>query len=53
VILPAAAFLTWQGKSFEGAGIKPDVWVDWSPEAFRDGRDNQLEKAIEIAKALP
>ena len=53
VILPAAAFLTWQGKSFEGAGIKPDVWVDWSPEAFRHGRDNQLEKSIEIAKALP
>jgi carboxyl-terminal processing protease len=53
VILPAAAFLTWQGNSFEGQGIKPDVSVDWSPEAYGDGRDNQLEKAIELAKELP
>jgi carboxyl-terminal processing protease len=53
VILPGAAFLTWRGDSFEGRGIKPEIWVDWSPEAFQNGRDNQLEKAIEIAKALP
>ena len=53
VILPAAAFLTWQGTSFEGQGIKPDILVDWSPEAFREGKDNQLEEALGIAKALP
>jgi C-terminal processing protease CtpA/Prc len=53
VILPAAAFLTWEGNSYEGHGIKPDVSVDWSPEAYREGRDNQLEKAIELAKELP
>jgi len=53
VILPGAAFLSWQGKSFEGQGIQPDTRVDWSPEAHRNGQDNQLEKAIEIVKELP
>ena len=53
VILPGAAFLSWQGKSFEGQGITPDTRVDWSPEDHRDGKDNQLEKAIEIVKTLP
>jgi carboxyl-terminal processing protease len=52
VILPKAAFYTWQGKSYEGRGITPDVPVAWSPEAARQGKDNQLEKAIEMAKAL-
>jgi carboxyl-terminal processing protease len=52
VILPKAAFYTWQGKSYEGHGITPDVPVAWSPEAAREGKDNQLETAIEMAKAL-
>lgn len=52
VVLPAAAFFTWQGKSFEGQGITPDVLVDWSPEAVQEGRDSQLEKAIEVVKSL-
>ena len=47
VILPGAAYFTWQGKSFEGQGITPDIGVEWSPAAGREGRDNQLEKAIE------
>lgn len=52
VILPAAAFLTWKGASFEGEGVKPEVGVDWSPEAFRGGTDNQLDKAIQVVKGL-
>jgi carboxyl-terminal processing protease len=52
VILPKAAFYTWQGKSYEGRGVTPDVPVAWSPEAAREGKDNQLEKAIEVAKSL-
>jgi carboxyl-terminal processing protease len=52
VILPKAAFYTWQGKSYEGRGVTPDVPIAWSPDAAREGKDNQLEKAIEVAKLL-
>ncbi|HEV2416411.1 MAG TPA: S41 family peptidase [Terriglobia bacterium] len=51
VILPKAAFYTWQGKSYEGHGIPPDVPIPWSSEAALRGTDNQLEKAIEVAKS--
>jgi len=50
--LPVAAYLTWQGTMLEGKGITPDVPVDFSYESFKEGRDNQLEKAIEIVEAL-
>jgi len=50
--LPVAAYLTWQGTMLEGKGITPDVPVDFSYESFKEGRDNQLEKAIEIARAF-
>ena len=52
VILPKAAFYTWQGKSYEGHGITPHVPVAWSPEAVRVGKDNQLKKAVEVVKSL-
>ncbi|MGH9327272.1 MAG: S41 family peptidase [Terriglobia bacterium] len=52
VIIPKAAFYTWQGKSYEGHGVTPDVPVAWSPEAAREGKDNQLEKAVEVVKSL-
>jgi len=52
VILPKAAFYTWQGKSYEGHGVTPDVPITWSPEAAREGKDNQLEKAVEVANSL-
>ena len=52
VVLPAAAFFSWQGKFFEGQGVSPDVLVEWSPEAVQEGRDNQLEKAIEVVRSL-
>lgn len=52
VILPKAAFYTWQGKSYEGHGIAPDVLVPWSLEAARKGEDNQLEKGMEILARL-
>lgn len=52
VILPKAAFYTWQGKSYEGRGITPDVTLAWSPDAARQGRDDQLEKAVEVVKSI-
>jgi C-terminal processing protease CtpA/Prc len=48
LIMPKAAYITWGGQRFEGHGIVPDVVVPWSPEEFAAGRDNQLEKAIDV-----
>jgi tricorn protease len=52
LIMPKAAYITWGGQRFEGHGILPDIAVPWSPEEFGAGRDNQLERAIEIVKNL-
>jgi C-terminal processing protease CtpA/Prc len=52
VIMPKAAYVTWHGNMFEGHGIKPDLEERWSPEEYAMGRDNQLVRAIEVARAL-
>lgn len=52
LIMPKAEYLTWQGCRFEGAGVKPDVEVPWSPESFADGLDNQLEAAITTVRGM-
>jgi C-terminal processing protease CtpA/Prc len=52
VILPKAAFYTWHDKSYEGHGVAPDVPVAWSLEAAREGKDSQLERAVQVVKAL-
>jgi carboxyl-terminal processing protease len=50
--LPVAAYLTWQGRMLENSGIVPRFSIDLSRDALRDGRDTQLETAVEISKAL-
>src|SRR6266851_1914594 len=50
--LPVAGYLTWQGRMLENNGIVPAVSADLSRDALREGRDTQLEKAIEVVKAL-
>jgi len=52
LIMPKAAYITWGGQTFEGKGIAPDVLVPWSPEAYAEGEDNQLERAAEIVREL-
>ncbi len=32
----------------ENVGIPPDIEVEWDPKAAREGRDPQLEKAVEV-----
>ena len=49
--LPVAAYLTWQGTMLEGKGIAPDTAVDLSYDALKEGRDNQLGKAIEFVRS--
>ena len=46
--LPAAAYLTWQGKLIEGKGVMPSVSVELSPDDLLAGQDPQMQKAIEI-----
>jgi len=45
--LPVAAYLTWQGALLEGKGVSPHIAVDLPSEALQQGRDIQMEKAIE------
>ena len=50
--LPVAAYLTWQGRMLENDGIVPKFAIELSRDALRDGRDTQLETAIEIVNAM-
>jgi tricorn protease len=49
VTAPRAAIYGLNGEwEVENHGIAPDVEVDLDPAAWRQGRDSQLEKAIEV-----
>ncbi len=50
--LPVAAYLTWQGRMLENNGIVPKFCIDFSRDALREGRDIQLDTAVEVATAL-
>jgi len=50
--LPVAAYLTWQGRMLENNGIVPSIVADLSREALREGKDTQLEKAVEVVRNL-
>ncbi len=46
LIMPKAEYITWQGHRFEGAGVKPDNHVSWSPN-----NDEQLQRALHHFKS--
>jgi hypothetical protein len=50
VHLPSWKTMRPDGSCFEGEGIKPDVLIAPSPQAFAD-RDPVLDKALELARA--
>jgi carboxyl-terminal processing protease len=50
--IPVSNYITWEGKCFEGTGIRPDVEVPFLPEAAWEGRDLQLEEGAKIAASL-
>jgi C-terminal processing protease CtpA/Prc len=50
--LPVAAYLTWQGRLIENDGIVPKFSIELSRDVLREGRDTQLETAVEVAKAF-
>lgn len=47
----AARTLTADGKVFQGHGVIPDVAAEPTKEGIASGRDEMLEKAIEVAAA--
>lgn len=50
--MPIAGWYTWKGECIEGTGVEPDVIVENIPESLASGFDTQLERAIEVTKAL-
>jgi carboxyl-terminal processing protease len=48
LVMPKAEYVTWKGQRFEGAGVKPDVEVPWTPERNDLTKDNQVESAVRI-----
>ena len=39
------------GENMENYGVPPDALVDNTPTDFMQGRDAQIEKAVEVLKA--
>jgi len=50
VVMPVAKYFTWHGTFLEGRGVAPSVEEPFSFEASREKRDNQLERAVEVAE---
>ncbi|HKO35369.1 MAG TPA: PDZ domain-containing protein [Pyrinomonadaceae bacterium] len=52
VTAPHFAFYTPEGEfEVENEGVTPDIEVEMDPKAWREGRDPQLEKAVEVLMA--
>jgi C-terminal processing protease CtpA/Prc len=50
VVMPVATYFTWQGTNLEGRGLQPTVEEPFSFEASVEGRDNQLERALQVVR---
>jgi C-terminal processing protease CtpA/Prc len=48
--LPTRAYYTWKGSVLEGAPIEPDDLIDFDWRQRRAGRDQQLERAVEVVE---
>lgn len=48
---PGFGVFTAKGQNFENYGVPPDVMVDNTPADFLAGRDQQIERAVELLKA--
>lgn len=49
--LPTGGYFTWQGTLLEGKGVEPQHPVELSYDGLREGRDTQMEKAIEVVQS--
>ena len=48
VKLTVSSYFTPNGNNIHGIGIEPDVEVEFDAELYKNGTDNQLEKAKEV-----
>ena len=48
---PGSGVWTVTGENMENYGVPPDVYIDNTPADFLEGRDAQIEKAVEVLKA--
>jgi tricorn protease len=52
VTAPRMAIFGLKGEwEVENVGVPPDIEVDWDPALWRQGKDPQLEKAVEVVLA--
>ena len=52
VMIPVGAYLSWNGRRYEGNGIIPDISIDWSPREAEAGVDTQLKEAVTAVAVL-
>jgi C-terminal processing protease CtpA/Prc len=50
VVMPVATYFTWHGTNLEGRGLQPTIEEPFSFEASMQGRDNQLERAMQTVR---
>lgn len=50
--ITVAKWLTPKGTTIDGEGLKPDVEIELTEKDYEEGKDPQLDKAIEIIKGL-
>jgi C-terminal processing protease CtpA/Prc len=48
VALPVVEYRTWRDVRLEGKGVEPDISVPFDPAALRNGRDTQLNAALDV-----
>jgi C-terminal processing protease CtpA/Prc len=46
VVLPVAAYFTWNGTNLEGSGVVPSIEEPLSTDGLLNGEDNQLTRAV-------
>lgn len=46
--VPVSGWYTMDGADLENMGVKPDIEVPFPYEAYRDGRDPQIRRAVEV-----
>jgi C-terminal processing protease CtpA/Prc len=47
IVIPVAAYYTWQGTNLEGVGVRPAIEEPFSTQAIWNDQDNQLDRAVE------
>lgn len=46
LVMPVASYYTWHGTNLEGEGVAPTIETPLEADALLDGRDTQLDRAI-------